>query len=71
MKDQVRKRCRRTVHTSADLFFVGSGQLGEVLILSEFTGAFQSLGAGAVRVNPWNIEETAEARRLAALATME
>ena len=33
----------------------------EVLILSEFTGAFQSLGAGAVRVNPWNIEETAEA----------
>ena len=42
-----------------------------MLILSEFTGAFQSLGAGAVRVNPWNIEETAEARRLAALATME
>lgn len=30
-----------------------------VLILSEFTGAAQSLGAGALRVNPWNLQETA------------
>jgi len=32
-----------------------------VLILSEFTGAAQSLGAGAIRVNPWNLQETANA----------
>ncbi|XP_054800270.1 alpha,alpha-trehalose-phosphate synthase [UDP-forming] 1-like [Prosopis cineraria] len=30
-----------------------------VLILSEFAGAAQSLGAGAVLVNPWNITEVA------------
>lgn len=29
-----------------------------VLVLSEFTGAMQSMGGGALRVNPWNIEET-------------
>lgn len=32
-----------------------------VLILSEFAGAAQSLGAGSVRVNPWNLQDTAEA----------
>ncbi|KAL3849370.1 hypothetical protein ACJIZ3_011252 [Penstemon smallii] len=32
-----------------------------VLILSEFAGAAQSLGAGAVLVNPWNITEVASA----------
>lgn len=32
-----------------------------VLILSEFAGAAQSLGAGAIRVNPWNLQETAQA----------
>ena len=32
-----------------------------VLILSEFTGAAQSLGAGALQVNPWNISEVADA----------
>ncbi|KAL1813016.1 hypothetical protein ACET3Z_023081 [Daucus carota] len=30
-----------------------------VLVLSEFAGAAQSLGAGAILVNPWNIEELA------------
>ncbi|TYG71395.1 hypothetical protein ES288_D05G392500v1 [Gossypium darwinii] len=30
-----------------------------VLVLSEFAGAAQSLGAGAVLVNPWNITEVA------------
>jgi len=32
-----------------------------VLILSEFAGAAQSLGAGSIRVNPWNVQETANA----------
>eukprot|EP00929_Paragymnodinium_shiwhaense_P082165 TRINITY_DN43213_c0_g1_i1.p1 TRINITY_DN43213_c0_g1~~TRINITY_DN43213_c0_g1_i1.p1 ORF type:complete len:963 (+),score=203.12 TRINITY_DN43213_c0_g1_i1:138-3026(+) len=32
-----------------------------VLILSEFTGAAQSLGAGSIRVNPWNLQDTAQA----------
>ncbi|CAD7966075.1 unnamed protein product [Amoebophrya sp. A120] len=32
-----------------------------VLILSEFAGAIQSLGAGSIRVNPWNLSETASA----------
>ena len=32
-----------------------------VLILSEFAGAAQSLGAGSIRVNPWDSEETAQA----------
>ncbi|KAH9287707.1 hypothetical protein KI387_031824, partial [Taxus chinensis] len=32
-----------------------------VLILSEFAGAAQSLGAGAILVNPWNITEVAYA----------
>lgn len=32
-----------------------------VLILSEFTGAAQSLGAGSLRINPWNLQETANA----------
>ncbi|XP_004488988.1 alpha,alpha-trehalose-phosphate synthase [UDP-forming] 1 isoform X2 [Cicer arietinum] len=32
-----------------------------VLILSEFAGAAQSLGAGALLVNPWNITEVAKA----------
>lgn len=32
-----------------------------VLILSEFAGAAQSLGAGAILVNPWNITEVAAA----------
>lgn len=32
-----------------------------VLVLSEFAGAAQSLGAGAIRINPWNVQETADA----------
>ncbi|XP_073273698.1 alpha,alpha-trehalose-phosphate synthase [UDP-forming] 1-like [Primulina huaijiensis] len=32
-----------------------------VLILSEFAGAAQSLGAGAILVNPWNISEVSAA----------
>ena len=32
-----------------------------VLILSEFAGAAQSLGAGAILVNPWNVRDLAEA----------
>ncbi|CEL96125.1 unnamed protein product [Vitrella brassicaformis CCMP3155] len=32
-----------------------------VLILSEFAGAAQSLGAGSIRINPWNLDETADA----------
>ena len=32
-----------------------------VLILSEFAGAAQSLGTGALQVNPWNITEIADA----------
>ncbi|KAK8573025.1 hypothetical protein V6N13_048589 [Hibiscus sabdariffa] len=30
-----------------------------VLILSEFAGAAQSLGAGAILINPWNVSEVA------------
>lgn len=30
-----------------------------VLILSEFAGAAQSLGAGSIRINPWNLQDTA------------
>ena len=30
-----------------------------VLVLSEFAGAAQALGAGCVRVNPYNTEEVA------------
>ena len=32
-----------------------------VLILSEFAGAAQSLGAGSILVNPWNVTEVAQA----------
>ena len=32
-----------------------------VLILSEFAGAAQSLGAGALLVNPWNVNDMAAA----------
>jgi len=32
-----------------------------VLILSEFAGAAQSLGAGAILVNPWNVRDIASA----------
>ena len=31
------------------------------MILSEFTGASQSLGAGAILVNPWNITDLSAA----------
>jgi trehalose 6-phosphate synthase/phosphatase len=34
-----------------------------VLILSEFAGACQSLGAGCIRVNPWDVQEVATAIR--------
>ncbi|GAB5364753.1 hypothetical protein AAMO2058_000997100, partial [Amorphochlora amoebiformis] len=36
-----------------------------VLILSEFAGAAQSLGAGCVQVNPWNVNECAQAIKYA------
>lgn len=36
-----------------------------VLILSEFAGAAQSLGAGAIRVNPWDVAQVADALRYA------
>ncbi|CAN1230327.1 Alpha,alpha-trehalose-phosphate synthase [UDP-forming] 1 [Linum grandiflorum] len=36
-----------------------------VLILSEFAGAAQSLGAGALLVNPWNISDVANSIRYA------
>ncbi|CAI0475259.1 unnamed protein product [Linum tenue] len=36
-----------------------------VLILSEFAGAAQSLGAGALLVNPWNISDVATSIRYA------
>ena len=40
-----------------------------VLVLSEFAGAAQSLGAGSILVNPWNISDMsaaiAQARALA------
>lgn len=43
------------------LFFVGAPNDGPgVLILSEFAGSAQSL-SGAIRVNPWNTEELANA----------
>jgi trehalose 6-phosphate synthase/phosphatase len=32
-----------------------------VLVLSEFAGAAQSLGAGSILVNPWNINELSHA----------
>ncbi|XP_074570010.1 alpha,alpha-trehalose-phosphate synthase [UDP-forming] 1-like [Curcuma longa] len=38
-------------------FVACQGQKKGVLILSEFAGAAQSLGAGALLVNPWNIAE--------------
>ncbi|WOL14646.1 alpha,alpha-trehalose-phosphate synthase [Canna indica] len=40
-------------------FVACQGQKKGVLILSEFAGAAQSLGAGALLVNPWNITEVA------------
>ncbi|KAG6523111.1 hypothetical protein ZIOFF_012964 [Zingiber officinale] len=40
-------------------FVACQGQTKGVLILSEFAGAAQSLGAGALLVNPWNITEVA------------
>lgn len=39
----------------SDVFCAG------VLVLSEFAGAAQSLGAGAILVNPWNITDMAAA----------
>ena len=36
-----------------------------MLILSEFAGAAQSLGAGAILVNPWNINDMAAAIKAA------
>ncbi|KAL9160368.1 hypothetical protein ABFS82_08G194400 [Erythranthe guttata] len=42
-----------------------------VLILSEFAGAAQSLGAGAILVNPWNITEVAAAIGQALNMTVE
>ena len=36
-------------------------QVPGVIILSEFVGAAQSLGAGAILVNPWNISELKDA----------
>ncbi|KAF4655646.1 hypothetical protein FOL47_009343 [Perkinsus chesapeaki] len=32
-----------------------------VLVMSEFAGAAQSLGAGSIRINPWNLEEVSSA----------
>ncbi|KAG9149134.1 hypothetical protein Leryth_010725 [Lithospermum erythrorhizon] len=40
-------------------FVACQGAKKGVLILSEFAGAAQSLGAGAILVNPWNITEVA------------
>ncbi|XP_072966589.1 alpha,alpha-trehalose-phosphate synthase [UDP-forming] 1-like [Typha angustifolia] len=40
-------------------FVACQGSKKGVLILSEFAGAAQSLGAGALLVNPWNITEVA------------
>lgn len=34
-----------------------------VLVLSEFAGAAQSLGAGAILVNPWNISDMSQVGR--------
>ncbi|CAN0891222.1 Alpha,alpha-trehalose-phosphate synthase [UDP-forming] 1 [Linum grandiflorum] len=42
-----------------------------VLILSEFAGAAQSLGAGAILVNPWNITEVADSIRQALTMSSE
>ncbi|KAJ8898789.1 hypothetical protein K2173_006321 [Erythroxylum novogranatense] len=42
-----------------------------VLILSEFAGAAQSLGAGAILVNPWNISEVADSIRQALTMSAE
>jgi len=41
------------------------GERPGVLLLSEFTGAAQSLGAGAIRLNPWDIELIADKIRYA------
>ncbi|KAI0491564.1 hypothetical protein KFK09_025824 [Dendrobium nobile] len=41
-------------------FVACQGAKKGVLILSEFAGAAQSLGAGALLVNPWNITEVAD-----------
>ena len=38
-----------------------AGLCAGVLVLSEFAGAAQSLGAGAILVNPWNITDLANA----------
>ena len=31
-----------------------------VLVLSEFTGAMTAMGGGALRINPWNLEQSSE-----------
>jgi trehalose-6-phosphate synthase len=41
----------------------GQRCMAGVLVLSEFAGAAQSLGAGAILINPWNIKELADAIR--------
>lgn len=45
------------IHISFSFLHTVSG----VLVLSEFAGAAQSLGAGAILVNPWNVHDMAAA----------
>lgn len=52
---QVQDKARRQVRRQ------GTRARAGVLILSEFAGAAQSLGAGAILVNPWNITDMAAA----------
>ena len=47
-------------HVSSRTMLICSRSVG-VLVLSEFAGAAQSLGAGAILVNPWNITDLAAA----------
>ncbi|KAK8487636.1 hypothetical protein V6N13_063009 [Hibiscus sabdariffa] len=51
--------CRQGV-TESDSFSESSGPKKSMLVVSEFIGCSPSL-SGAIRVNPWNIEATAEA----------
>ena len=40
---------------------IKTGDRAGVLVLSEFAGAAQSLGAGAILANPWNITDLSAA----------
>jgi trehalose-6-phosphate synthase len=52
-------------------YVVAQKDQGGALILSEFAGAAQSLGAGCITFNPWSLQEVADAIYMALAMTDE